>query len=580
MAAEEVDEAATTAAAAAAAAARISVSENAVAQMAAKASGAYDIDALLAAGEGDGANPFGAAEPAAGADDIGTDKVWEELVQSKDWKERKVGYGALEALFLAAAASDGAADGGVADDASAAAAEAAAAARPLLTGIAKERMAGAQEAGYKSLAAFFARAEASLDGSSAAAVAAALVSQGLASRSSAHAQNALLALMRARAEVGGDEHRASTPLIKLGLKSRNTKLVAKALDFVLHALTTLRSEGSATSAACLDELRGALSNKALRSLLHTHKLPGVRQQAKELGALLDSAPASSSAASGASSSGVGAAAAAASGAGSASASSGGASTQPNAATTPLPERIRASFRKLKTPFGERLKSTKWKERRDALDRVAQIVAATPGSPPTLAEGDYDQLVRALVAVVVKDGNVAVTCSATQLLTAVAAGMAGKKSFTHAAKLIVLGVLKRMKDRKTSLRNALGELLDAAAASGVLKWSDVEDKVTRAAADSKKPEIQRGVVDWCARCVAEDAPARAVVFADVDATRLLLAVHEGALEAKHADVRAVGAVALTALYGAVSFYFILYTHRSIYISCESSSQVDSLPRTHL
>ena len=179
---EEEDEAT---ASAAAAAARVSVSENAVAQMAAKASGAYDIDALLAAGVGAGINPFGAAEPAAGAD-IGANKAWDELVQSKDWKERKAGYGALEALLLAesegaAPASDGAADGaadGSAEDASAAATEAAAAARPLLKGIAKERMAGAQEAGYKALAALFARAEAPLDGSAAAAVAAALVSQG------------------------------------------------------------------------------------------------------------------------------------------------------------------------------------------------------------------------------------------------------------------------------------------------------------------------------------------------------------------------------------------------------------------
>ena len=553
---EEEDEAT---ASAAAAAARVSVSENAVAQMAAKASGAYDIDALLAAGAGAGINPFGAAEPAAGAD-IGANKAWDELVQSKDWKERKAGYGALEALLLAesegaAPASDGAADGaadGSAEDASAAATEAAAAARPLLKGIAKERMAGAQEAGYKALAALFARAEAPLDGSAAAAVAAALVSQGLASRSSTHAQGALLALMRTRAEAGGDEHGgASTPLIKLGLKSRNTKLVAKALDFALHALTTLRSESGAPSAACLDELRGALSNKALLAVLDTHKLPGVRQQAKALRALLDVGAASRGAASGASLSG-GARAAAASGGADAPGGGGAraaAAAQPDAATTPLPERIRSAFRKAKSPFAEKLKSAKWKERRDALDRVAQMVAATPGSPPTLADGDYDQIVRALVAVVVKDGNVAVTSAATQLLTAVATGMAGKKSFAHAAKLIVLGVLKRMKDRKTSLRNALGELLDAAATSAVLKWNDVEEKITAAATDSKKPEIQRGVVDWCARCVVEGAPARAVVFADADATRVLFAVHEGALEAKHADVRAVGAAALTALYGA-------------------------------
>ena len=484
---------------------------NAVSAMVAKASGAYDLDALEAA------NPFGAAAPEEAEE---SDKPWNELIVSKAWKERRRGY-----AELAACLSQDDADA----DADADATATMATCLPLLKGMAKERMAGAQSDGYRAITAYFARSESgTTESSDVSAVASELVTKGLLSRSTSQAQDALLAMIRC-----GSSANLGTSLIKSGLKSRNTKLVDAALAFVLRIFREVEGKNTA-------DLKDAL-NAPLLKALDTHKLPGVRVKAKELRVLLEGTPLGGGPA--ATSAGSSSGSSASSSGGSGAAASGTAVSAALPVTAPLQDRIRAIFKRQKTTFGEKLKAKKWSERNDALKVVITLV----GKTPTLPDGEYDSIVRALVAIVVKDGNVAVTISATHLLTAITRGVEGRH-FSHPARAILVGILKRMKERKASVRNALGEALDALVETKSLVFTDdLSTKVLEAATNSKQPKVQRGIVDWMHRCVAEGSAAQPAVFADSDTFTVFLKVFEQSLDAREGEVRTAGAEGLTIMW---------------------------------
>ena len=103
---------------------------------------------------------------------------------------------------------------------------------------------------YRAIAAFFAYPTFAgvIDSSGASQVANALVLHGFASRSYVCAQDALYALMHARAQIAEDNLAKS--IVKFGLRSKNTKLVVKSLAFILRVLV----EKSDDADNCLDDL--------------------------------------------------------------------------------------------------------------------------------------------------------------------------------------------------------------------------------------------------------------------------------------------------------------------------------------
>jgi hypothetical protein len=243
--------------------------ENEIAQTAATASGSYDLDALLEK-EALGISPFGASPPAESSSDAASDKAWTDLVQSKSWKERKVGYGALEALFAAPIQ--------VCEGGASTMTEICTRATAILSTVAKEKMAGAQESCYRAIEACFTYPDYArmVVASEASTIAAALVVQGLASRSHRCAEKALLAMICSQSD-NSDEHCVGKAMVKLGLKSKNTKLVGKSLSFVLRIV-----EDADVDRTCKDELHFVLGHSgALLSALDTHKLPDIRQMAKK-----------------------------------------------------------------------------------------------------------------------------------------------------------------------------------------------------------------------------------------------------------------------------------------------------------
>lgn len=103
-------------------------------------------------------------------------------------------------------------------------------------------------------------------------------------------------------------------------------------------------------------------------------------------------------------------------------------------------------------FYEMVVSSKWKDRKEALDALY-----TGLNVPRIRESDYNEIVRVL-AKCMKDANVAVVMVAANCLEALANGL--RKGFMKYKGPALMPVLERLKEKKQSVVDALGKALDA------------------------------------------------------------------------------------------------------------------------
>lgn len=125
-------------------------------------------------------------------------------------------------------------------------------------------------------------------------------------------------------------------------------------------------------------------------------------------------------------------------------------------------------------------SSKWKERKEALEAVVPILQS---GGPKLQDGDYGELMRAMAKVVHKDANVQCVQAAAAGIEVVALGLGppfAKYRFTLTA------VLERTKEKKASVSEVLAKALDAIALQ--LPFSEiVEDTLPFVA--HKTPQVR-------------------------------------------------------------------------------------------
>lgn len=114
------------------------------------------------------------------------------------------------------------------------------------------------------------------------------------------------------------------------------------------------------------------------------------------------------------------------------------------------------FPNIPKDFSERLASSKWKDRKEALDDVHKAL-----NHPRIAEGPFDELVRGF-AKCMKDANIAVVSTAANCVELLARGLL--KSFAKYRKDIMNAMMERLKEKKQSVTDAIGGALDAAFAS--------------------------------------------------------------------------------------------------------------------
>ncbi|KAJ9635075.1 hypothetical protein H2199_008561 [Coniosporium tulheliwenetii] len=108
--------------------------------------------------------------------------------------------------------------------------------------------------------------------------------------------------------------------------------------------------------------------------------------------------------------------------------------------------------KIPKDFQERISSSKWKDRKDALDELHTAI-----NYPKIEEGQFSDIISAL-AKCMKDANIAVVTVAANCVELFAKGL--RKGFAKFRGTIMAPMMERLKEKKQSVTDAIGAALDA------------------------------------------------------------------------------------------------------------------------
>ncbi|KAI9009704.1 armadillo-type protein [Gaertneriomyces semiglobifer] len=159
--------------------------------------------------------------------------------------------------------------------------------------------------------------------------------------------------------------------------------------------------------------------------------------------------------------------------------------------------------KIPKNFYDQLASTKWKERKEALESLLEILKA-----PKLEDGRYGELVSAL-GKRIGDANLLVGIASANCIEAIARGLRG--SFAQYRTLVVSPLLEKLKEKKQHVVDALRGALDAVYES--VSIDDVVETIVGAAAH-KNPQVRAETLQWLVRCLknTKKPPGKAEVKA--------------------------------------------------------------------
>ncbi|QGA16210.1 hypothetical protein EYB26_003877 [Talaromyces marneffei] len=138
---------------------------------------------------------------------------------------------------------------------------------------------------------------------------------------------------------------------------------------------------------------------------------------------------------------------------------------------------------------EQLGSTKWKDRKESLDELYKAL-----NVPRIQEGPFDEIVRAL-AKCMKDANIAVVTVAASCVDLLAKGL--RSAFAKYRSIIMAPIMERLKEKKQSVADALGQALDAVFGSTGL--SDCLEDIFEFL-KHKNPQVKQETVKFLTRCL--------------------------------------------------------------------------------
>ena len=170
------------------------------------------------------------------------------------------------------------------------------------------------------------------------------------------------------------------------------------------------------------------------------------------------------------------------------------------------------YSKIPGDFLETIASTKWKERKEALEALFNAV-----NTPRIKDGPFDDIVRAL-AKCMKDANVAVVTEAAHCVEKLALGL--RSGFQKYRSTMMTPMLERFKEKKQSVADALSAGLDAIFASTSL--SECLEEML-GFFTNKNPQVKSETVKFLIRCLrtTRDVPAKSEQKAIADAATKLL-----------------------------------------------------------
>ncbi|KAL8971699.1 MAG: hypothetical protein Q9197_003131 [Variospora fuerteventurae] len=157
--------------------------------------------------------------------------------------------------------------------------------------------------------------------------------------------------------------------------------------------------------------------------------------------------------------------------------------------------------KVPADFHEKMASTKWKDRKDALD--AFFAAA---NTDRIKDGHFEDIV-ALLAKSMKDANIAVVTVAANCIECLAKGL--RHGFAKYRGRTMPPIMERLKEKKQSVADALGAALDAVFASTGLSecLEDILEFLKH-----KNPQVKAETLKFLIRCLktTREAPSKTEV----------------------------------------------------------------------
>ena len=170
------------------------------------------------------------------------------------------------------------------------------------------------------------------------------------------------------------------------------------------------------------------------------------------------------------------------------------------------------YSKIPKDFNERLASSKWKDRKEALDELFALV-----NTERIQEGPFDETI-ALLAKSMKDANIGVVTVAANVVECLAKGL--RQGFIKYRHRTMAPMLERCKEKKQSVADALGAALDAVFLSTSL--SDCLEE-TLEFLKNKNPQVKTETLRFLIRCLKNTkvAPSTAETKSIADAATKLL-----------------------------------------------------------
>ncbi|KAK0610090.1 armadillo-type protein [Bombardia bombarda] len=184
------------------------------------------------------------------------------------------------------------------------------------------------------------------------------------------------------------------------------------------------------------------------------------------------------------------------------------------------------YSKIPKDFFDNTASTKWKERKEALEALYAVV-----NVPRIKDADFHDVTRTL-AKCMKDANIAVVTQAAQCIELLAKGL--RKSFAKYRGTVMGPIMERLKEKKQTVADALGLALDAVFLTTNL--TDCMEEITTSLAH-KNPQIKEGTMKFLVRALrtTRDVPSKEEIRTLVESAKKLLAEGSEALRSGGAEI---------------------------------------------
>ncbi|KAK0648222.1 armadillo-type protein [Cercophora newfieldiana] len=184
------------------------------------------------------------------------------------------------------------------------------------------------------------------------------------------------------------------------------------------------------------------------------------------------------------------------------------------------------YSKIPKDFFDNLASTKWKERKEALEALYAIV-----NVPRIKDADFGEVNRCL-AKCMKDANIAVVTQAAQCIELLAKGL--RKGYSKYRSTVMQPIMERLKEKKQTVADALGAALDAVFVTTNL--TDCLEDITTYLGH-KNPQVKEGTMKFLVRCLrtTRDVPAKPEIASIVEAAKKLLSEGSEVLRSGGAEI---------------------------------------------